>query len=300
MFKAAKQILVSARKGHYALPSFNTCNLEVSRALLLAAEAMNSPLMIQITESTARYAGLENIFGIVQQLERRASVPVCVHLDHGKDLALIRKCISIGFKSVMVDASKYPFAKNVAVTKKIVAMAKRKGCSVEAELGALKKIGSKEERLTDPKEAMLFVEKSGCDSLAVAIGTSHGAYKFEGKARLDFARLKEISGLVSVPLVLHGASSVPKELVRKCNRFGAKISNAKGVPESDLKKAIGLGVAKINIDTDLRLAFTAGIREFHAKNPEDFDPRNALLHAQNISQRVAEEKIALFGAKNRA
>lgn len=300
MFRAAKHLLVSARKGHYALPSFNTCNFEVSRALILAAEAMDSPLMVQITESSIRYAGLENIFGIVQELERNASVPVCVHLDHGKDLALVRKCISIGFKSVMVDASKYPFAKNVAVTKKVVAMAKGKGCSVEAELGALKKIGSKEEHLTDPKEAMLFVEKTGCDSLAVAIGTSHGAYKFDGKARLDLARLKEISRLVSIPLVLHGASSVPKGLVQKCNAFGAKISNAKGVPESELRKAIRLGVAKINIDTDLRLAFTAGMREFYAQNPKDFDPRPALLHAQGILQKVAGQKIAIFGAKNRA
>jgi fructose-bisphosphate aldolase class II len=300
MFSPSKPLLVSARKRRYALPAFNTCNLELSKALLSAAESMHAPLLIQVTEPTIRYAGLESIFGIVQRLEKQASVPVCIHLDHGKDLKLIKKCISLGFKSVMVDASKYSFEKNLALTKRVVAMARGKGCSVEAELGALKKIGSKEEHLTSPGEAMLFAEKSGCGSLAVAIGTSHGAYKFAGKAELDFARLKEISSLVAIPLVLHGASSVPKALVQECNRFGAKISGAKGVPEASLKRAIGLGIAKINIDTDLRLAFTAGMRGFYSKNPKDFDPRNALENAMFSVKEIAMRKIALFGAKNRA
>ncbi len=300
MFVSGRLPLNRARKQGYALPALNTNGLEMSKAIFSAAERMKAPLIIQVTESTISYAGIENIFGIVKQLERNAKIPVCIHLDHGRRLPIIRKCLSLGFKSVMIDASKFSLKKNIALTKKVVSLAKRKGCSVEAELGALKRIGSMEQRLTDPKEALLFVEKSGCDSLAIAIGTSHGAYKFSGKPRIDFARLKEISSLVSVPLVLHGASSVPKELVQKCNRFGAGLSHTKGVPGKDLKKAIRLGVAKINIDTDLRLAFTAGLREFHAKNPKDFDPRNALSHAQLLTQRVAEQKLVMFGAKGRA
>ena len=289
-----------ARRQHYALPAFNTANLELSRAIFLAAERMKTPLIIQVTEATAAYAGLENIFGIVQQLEKNSKIPVCLHLDHGKRLPLIKKAISLGFKSVMVDASKFSLKKNIAVTKKVVSMARRRDCSVEAELGSLKRIGSKQQHLTSPKEARLFVEKTGCDSLAVAIGTSHGAYKFRGKPKLDFERLEEISRLVSVPLVLHGASSVPKSLVQKCNRFGARLKSTVGVPEKDLRKAIRLGVSKVNIDTDLRLAFTAGLREFHAKNRRDFDPRNALSHAQLLVQRVAEQKLALFGARGKA
>ncbi len=300
MFKQAKPLLSKGLKGCYALPSFNTVNLEVSKAIFQAAEKARAPLMIQITETTIRYAGLENIFGIVQELERRAKIPVCIHLDHGKHLPLIKNCIDIGFKSVMVDASKYSLKKNIEITKRVVSMAKRKGCSVEAELGALKRLGSSDRHLTDPDEAKLFVEKTNCDSLAVAIGTSHGAFKFKERSKLDFSRLKEINELVSVPLVLHGASSVPKELVQKCNRFGAKISKAKGVSESDLRKAIKLGVAKINIDTDLRLAFTAGMREFFSKTPKNFDSRGALLNAQDLTQKVCEHKLALFGAKGKA
>lgn len=298
MFVQGKSLLRKAFRGNYAFPSFNTANLEVSKALLAAAERMKSPLMIQITESTIGYAGLEGIYGIVEQLEKESKVPVCIHLDHGRHMPIIKKCISLGFKSVMVDASKYSLRKNIAVTKKVVSMAKKKGCSVEAELGALKRIGSGS--LTDPGDAREFVDKSGCDYLAVAIGTSHGAHKFDGKAALDFGRLAEIRENVSVPLVLHGASSVPIGLVKHCNKFGAKLSKTKGVPETDLKKTIELGVSKINIDTDLRLAFTAGLREFHARHPENFDPRGALGLAMQYTREVAEHKIALFGAKNKA
>ncbi len=300
MFTLSKPLLGKARRRGYALPAFNTCNLGMSRALLAAAEAMKSPLLVQITESTIGYAGLESIFGIVQVLEKQSKVPVCIHLDHGRRLPIIRKCLSLGFKSVMVDASRYGLNKNISIVKKVVSMARRKNCSVEAELGSLKRIGSEAQHLTDPKQAKFFVEKTGCDSLAVAIGTSHGAHKFGGKPKLDFERLKEISELVSIPLVLHGASSVPISLVKKNNRFGARLSGTKGVPDKDLKKAIKFGVAKINIDTDLRLAFSAGIREFHARNPADFDPRHALRQGSSLVQDVAAQKIALFGARGKA
>jgi len=300
MLVASKSLMRKARKKHYAIPSFNTVNLEISKAIFGAAERMNAPLMIQVTETTIAYAGLENIFATVQQLEKESNVPVSIHLDHGKHLPLIKKVIGLGFKSVMVDASNYSFNKNVAITKKVVSMARRKGCTVEAELGALKRIGSKGQQLTDPKEAKLFVEKSGCDALAIAIGTSHGAHKFRRKPELDFERLEEISELVSIPLVLHGASSVPKTLVQKCNRFGAKLTKTAGVPEKDLRKAIKFGVAKVNIDTDLRLAFTAGLRTYLSKNPKDFDPRKALSLAQLYTQEVCEHKLKVFGTKGNA
>jgi fructose-bisphosphate aldolase class II len=300
MFISSKTLLRKARRGGYALPAFNTSNLETSKALLAAAEKAKSPLLIQITESTIKYAGLESIFAVVQQLEKHSKVPVCIHLDHGKHLPTIRKCLSLGFRSVMVDASRYSLKKNVAITKKAVSLAKRRGCSVEAELGSLKRIGSRGQNLTDPNQARLFVEATGCDSLAVAIGTSHGAHKFKAGPKLDFERLGEISETVSIPLVLHGASSVPSVLVKKNNQFGARLSSTAGVPDKDIKRAIKLGVSKINIDTDLRLAFSAGIREFHSRKPKDFDPRHALKHASSLVQEVAGQKIAWFGARGRA
>jgi len=298
MLVSGNALLSKASLGGYALPAFNTSDLETTLALFSAAEKMKAPLFIQVTESTARHAGLENIFAVVKQLEKTSSIPVCIHLDHGKDPQIIKKCLRLGFKSIMVDASRLPLKKNIAFTKKFVSMAKPKKCSVEAELGSLGRVGNV--KLTDPKQAKLFVEKTGCNYLAVAIGTSHGAYKFGGKPKLDLKRLCEIRELVSIPLVLHGASSVPAALVKKCNRFGAKISKARGVPEPSLRKAIKLGISKINIDTDLRLALTAGLREFHAKNPTDFDPRNALFHARRLMQKEAEHKIKLFGARGKA
>lgn len=298
MFVSGKTLLTKAKGKGYALPAFNTSNLEVSKALFAAAERMKAPLLIQTTESAIKYAGHENIVSLIKAMEKSADIPVCLHLDHGKNLRVVKKSIALGYKSVMIDASRHSFKKNVAVTRKVVRMAHAKKCSVEAELGALGRIGSV--KLTDPAQAEQFVKKTGCDSLAVAIGTSHGAYKFKAKPKIDLKRLKEISELVSIPLVLHGASAVPPSLVQKCNRFGGKLSKARGVPDNSLRKAIRLGVSKINIDTDLRLAFTAGLREFHAKNPKNFDPRDSLSLAELLTQEVAEQKLALFGAKGKA
>ena len=298
MFIASKALLQKAREHHYALPAFNTSNLEASKALLEAAEETHSPLLIQTTESAINYAGLLNLFSIIKTLALQSNIPVCIHLDHGKDLQLLKYCIQLGYKSVMVDASSRPFSQNVAITKKVVKIAHAKNCSVEAELGSLGRIGAAQ--LTDPKQAGQFAEKTGCDALAVAIGTSHGAYKFAGKPRIDLTRLKEISKAVSIPLVLHGASSVDRQLVGKANTFGAELKHTAGVADGDLKKAIKLGVAKINIDTDIRLAFTAGVREALAKNPAGFDPRGYLLSGQQEIKQVAMQKIRLFGAKGKA
>ncbi|MBN2067196.1 MAG: class II fructose-bisphosphate aldolase family protein [Candidatus Diapherotrites archaeon] len=298
MFVSSKSLLEKAREKHYALPAFNTSNLEMSKALFGAAEQMKAPLLVQTTPSSIEYAGLESIFSIIKTLSKNSKIPACIHLDHGRDLGLVKRCTALGYKSVMIDASRLPFNKNAALTRKAVKIAHWRGCSVEAELGSLGRLGKAS--LTDASQARLFVKKTGCDSLAVAIGTSHGAYKFKGKPKIDLERLREISELVSVPLVLHGASSVDKKLVKKANRYGAKLGHTAGVPMKDLKRAIKLGAAKINIDTDLRLAFTAALREFHAKNPKDFDPRNALEFAGQSVKKVAAEKIRAFGAKNRA
>lgn len=298
MFFSSKPLLKKARRYGYALPGFNTSNLEVTQALFKAAHEAKAPLLVQTTESTIKYAGLEAIFSLISSLERQSSVPVCIHLDHGKDIELIKRCLKLGYKSVMIDASRFPFEKNVAITKLVVAFAHRKRASVEAELGTLERPGKA--NLTDAERAKDFVEKTNCDALAVAIGTSHGAFKFEDAPRLDLERLKEISECVSVPLVLHGGSSVPKAIVNKANVFGALIQKAKGVPEKQVKKAVKLGVAKVNIDTDLRLVFTASLREFLAKNPKEFDLRNYLSQARNAVKELALEKMRLLGCAGKA
>jgi len=298
MFISSKQLLARAREHGYALPAFNTSNLEVSQALFQAAEKSRAPLLIQTTESTIKYAGLENIFSLVSSLESNSKVPVCLHLDHGKDLKLIKKCLDIGYKSVMIDASHHSFEKNVALTKKVVKLAHRKKASVEAELGTLGEQGKAV--LTNPAEAVAFVEKTGCDALAIAIGASHGAHKFAGSPNIDLARLKEISSIVSIPLVLHGASTVPKRLVNKANIYGARIRKAQGIPEKQLRKAVKLGIAKVNIDTDLRLAFTSSLLESLRKNPSKFDPRQHLEKARQAVAEVALEKISLLGCKGKA
>lgn len=298
MFVSGKTLLEKAREQNYAVPAFNTSNLEVTQALFGAAEQSNAPLLIQTTESAIEYAGLQNLFALISTMAKDSSIPVCIHLDHGKDLGLIKQCLELGYKSVMIDASHYPFGKNIALTKKVVALARKKKASVEAELGTLGRLG--QAMLTDAGQAKRFVEKTGCNSLAVAIGTSHGAYKFEGAPHIDLAGLKQISELVDVPLVLHGASSVPSSIVNKANKYGAQLRYAKGVPEKQLRKAIKLGVAKINIDTDIRLAFTASLREFLSKNPKAYDPREYLSCCREAVKEIALEKIRLFGCRGKA
>ncbi len=291
MFVKGTTLLGEAQKNNYAVPAFNTTNLEITQALFEAAKQARSPLWIQTTPSAIAYAGLNNLTALVSHMSSCRKVKTCIHLDHGKDFATVKKCVDLGYKSVMIDGSKLSYSKNIALTKKCSAYAHKKGASVEAELGA---IGSDSEKFTDPLQAKDFVNKTGCDSLAVAIGTSHGAYKFKEKAELDFARLKEIREIVSVPLVLHGASASEPVLVSKANAYGAKIHGAKGVPDSQIKKAIKFGVSKVNIDTDLRLAFTAGVRAFLKKNPSDFDPRSYLFAGREEVKREALKKINLL------
>ena len=223
---------------------------------------------------------------------------ICLHLDHGEDFEICKQCIDGGFTSVMIDGSKHPFEDNVALTKKVVEYAHAHGVVVEAELGKLAgvedniKVDSKSATYTDPEEAAEFVEKTGVDSLAIAIGTSHGAYKFSGDPQLDFDRLREIHKLIpDTPLVLHGASTVLPEFVDKCNRYGGNIPGAKGVPEEMITEAAKYGICKVNIDTDLRLAMTAEIRKYLAENPKEFDPRKYLGPARDAISSMVSHKI---------
>ena len=254
-----------------------------------------------------KYAGQTYIMKLVEAaLTEDPSIPVCVHLDHGPSFEMCRDCIDGGFTSVMIDGSSLPFEENIALTKKVVEYAHPRGVWVEAELGRLagieEHVVSEGHSFTDPDEAVEFVEKTGCDSLAVAIGTSHGAYKFKGEAKLDFPRLKTIcEKLPNYPLVLHGASSVPQEFVELCNKYGGNVGGAKGVPEDMLREAARMGVCKINVDTDIRLALTASIRQFMVEHPEAFDPRQYLKPAREAVYKMVARKIRdVMGSSGKA
>ncbi len=305
MLVTNKDLMVPARKNGYAIPALNVQNLESLTAVAEAAVEEKSPVILQITPSVIKYAGMPYIVGLAKSAAQLAVTPLSIHLDHGEDFDVASKCIDAGFTSVMIDGSFLKFDENVAVTKRVVAVAHAKGVSVEAELGRLagieeRSVEEKEAICTDPENAKEFVEKTGVDALAVAIGTSHGAYKFKVEAKLDIERLRTISQKVSIPLVLHGASSVPQWLVEKANKYGAELSGAKGIPEEEYKKAIALGIAKINIDTDLRLAFTATVREVLQNSPKEFDPRKILGPAKEAMKNVAKGKMQLFGSSGKA
>jgi len=283
----------------------NVQNLESLTAVAEAAAEEKSPVIIQITPSVIKYAGLQYIAGLAKTATALQPVPMAIHLDHGDSFDTAAECVEAGFSSVMIDGSFLKFEENVALAKRVVDMAHPKGVSVEAELGKIagieeRTVAEKEAILTDPDSAVEFVEKTGVDTLAVAIGTSHGAYKFKGEAKLDLKRLKMISEKVSIPLVLHGASSVPQLLIEKANKYGAALSGAKGIPEDEYRKAIALGIAKVNIDTDLRLAFTASVREVLANSPKEFDPRKILGPAREAMKEVAKDKMRLFGSAGKA
>jgi fructose-bisphosphate aldolase class II len=300
-----KDLMVPARKKGYAIPALNVQNLESLTAVAEAAVEEKSPVILQITPSVIKYAGLPYIVGLAKTAAQLASVPISLHLDHGEDYETAAKCVEVGFTSVMIDGSFLKFDENIAVTKRVVETAHPKGASVEAELGKLagieeRSVEEKDAILTDPNTAAEFVEKTNVDTLAVAIGTSHGAYKFKSEVKLDLERLESISQKISIPLVLHGASSVPQWLVEKATKYGATLGGAKGIPEDQYKKAIALGIAKINIDTDLRLAFTATVREVLANSPKEFDPRKILGPAKEAMKQVAKSKMQLFGSSGKA
>jgi fructose-bisphosphate aldolase, class II len=306
MLVNTKRMLKKAQKEGYAVGAFNTSNLEFTKSIIRAAEELKSPVIIQTSVSAINYAGISEIHSIVSGLAKKSKVPVAFHLDHGPDLLWAKKCLSNGYTSVMIDASSLPFKENVSVTKKVVTAAKKIGASVEAELGALQgieddvNVSASNAFLTDPLEAKKFVELTGCDSLAVAIGTSHGPYKFKDKSKLDFSRLKDIREVVKVPLVLHGASSIPVKIVSKTQKFGGSLKNAHGVSDSDLKKAIKLGICKVNIDSDLRLVFNASLREFVSLNPGIYDPRTILSFTNDAIYEFVKQKMKVLGSVGKA
>ena len=295
-----------AQQGKYAVGAFNTSNLEITQAILEAAAENSSPVIIATSQSAIKYAGIETLSNLVRTLAGHLSIPVSLHLDHGTDYDIIIGCLRHGWTSVMIDGSHAPLEENIAMTREIVKVAHAAGISVEAELGRLVgvedqiSVKAEDAHLTDPDEAVRFVSETGCDTLAVAIGTSHGAYKFKGEAKLDFDRLKAIIREVEVPLVLHGASSVKREIVEKGAQYGARLPGAAGVPDEHIRKAISLGITKVNIDTDLRLAFTADTREFLAQQPEVFDPRKILGAGRQGMKELVKEKIALLGSVGKA
>lgn len=284
--------------GRYAVGAFNVNNMEIIQGIVDAAKEEQAPLVLQVSAGARKYAKHIYLMKLIEAAVEDTGLPICLHLDHGEDFTVCKDCIDGGFTSVMIDGSKLPFEENIALTKKVVEYAHARGVVVEAELGRLAgvedavSVDAANATYTDPGQAAEFVRRTGCDSLAVAIGTSHGAYKFSGEAKLDFDRLERIAKLMpGFPLVLHGASTVLPEFVAKCNQYGATIKDAKGVPEEMLRKAGAMGVCKINIDTDLRLAMTASVREHLANNPADFDPRQYLKPAREAIKNMVKHKI---------
>lgn len=319
MLTALNSILPKARRGGYAVPAFNINNLEICQAVIDAAEALKSPVILQTSEGAIGYAGMEYLAAIARVAAKNASVPVVFHLDHGKNEKLVREAIHSGFyTSVMFDGSLLPFKQNVAHTRAIVKLAHARKMSVEAELGPiagtedLVSVREREAFFTDPAQAEIFVKETGCDALAVSIGTAHGAYKSSpplqggagggSKSKLDLKRLAEIGKRVHIPLVLHGASSIGKKWINRLHKQCAKLGDcdrlvgAEGISLVEEKKAIKLGVAKINIDSDLRIAFTAGVRETILTNHSVFDPRKILGPARAAMTELVKEKIRAFGS----
>lgn len=283
MLVTGKEILLDAQKNGYAVGAFNVNNMETIQAIIEAAEETRSPVILQASQGGLKYAGVEYIATLGKLAAQNATVPVALHLDHGTDFEQIMLCIRNGFSSVMIDASKYSLEENIAYTKKIVELAHAVGVTVEAELG---KIGGTEDDIvvserdatfTDPDEAKKFAEETGVDYLAIAVGTAHGVYK--GTPKLDYDRIEAIRNIVDIPLVLHGSS---------------------GISEEAIKKAVPLGIAKINIDTDLRIKFAEGVKDFLKENPDEIDPRKILGPAKQAMKEKIIEKMNIFGSSGKA
>mgnify|MGYP000872404745 CR=1 FL=1 len=283
MLMTGKELLLDAQKNRYAVGAFNVNNMEIIQAIINAAEELESPVILQASQGGLKYAGVEYIAALGKLAGRKANVPVALHLDHGTDFEQVMQCIRHGFTSVMIDGSRFPLEENIAFTKRVVEIAHSVGVTVEAELG---KIGGTEDHITvsekdatftDPEEARIFVEETGVDYLAIAVGTAHGVYK--GEPKLDYDRIKAIREVVDIPLVLHGSS---------------------GVPSESLQKAISLGICKINIDTDIRASFAQAVKEFVKNNPDEIDPRKILSPATKAMTETIKEKMRIFGSAGRA
>ena len=304
-----KEMFEKSMKEGFAIGAFNINNMEMIQGIVDAAAEENAPVILQVSSSAIKYARINYLMKMVQAaVEEHPNIPIAIHLDHGPDFETAKMCIDNGFTSVMIDGSKYDFEENVALTKKVVDYAHEHGVTVEAELGKLAgieddvNVSEADAMYTDPEQAKEFVERTGCDSLAIAIGTSHGAYKFKGEAKLRFDILKQIKEKIpNTPIVLHGASTVIPELLDMCNKYGGNIPGAKGVPDEILHEASTSGVSKINVDTDLRLAMTGAIRKVLSEDPSVFDPRKYLTPARALVEETVEHKIRdVFGCSNKA
>ncbi len=306
MLVTGSEILVPARNGKYGVASFNTNDLEITQAIIHTAEKLRSPVMVQISEGARKYAGTEDLANLVADLARRSSIPVAIHLDHGSSYESCLSAIKAGFTSIMIDASHHQFAENVLETRRVVEAAHAMGITVEAEIGRLGgveehiEVDAKDAFLTDPDEALRFVEQTGVDYLAIAIGTSHGAYKGKGRPFIDQARIAKIGSMLSIPLVAHGSSGVPQEIVQRFRDSGGDIGEAFGIADEDLAQACQNGISKVNVDTDLRLAFTVGVREVLQKSPKEFDPRKILGPARDLMAQIVEHKIKVLGSVGKA
>lgn len=303
-----KEMLNKAYQGGYAIGAFNVNNMEMVQGIVDAAKAQNAPIILQVSAGARKYAKQSYLMKLVEAAVEDTGLPIALHLDHGADFEICKACIDAGFTSVMIDGSHHDFQTNIELTKKVVDYAHERGVAVEGELGRLAgveddvNVSADDAKYTDPDQVQEFVEKTGVDSLAIAIGTSHGAFKFKGEPRLRYDILEEVGKrLPGFPIVLHGASSVVPEYVEMINQYGGKMEGAQGVPEEMLRKAAEMAVCKINIDSDLRLAVTAGIRKHLAENPEHFDPRQYLGDARSFVKEIVEHKlINVLGCNGKA
>jgi len=306
----SKEMFKKAYEGGYAIGAFNVNNMEIIQGITEAAQEVNAPLILQVSAGARKYAKHVYLMKLIEAAIEDTGLPICVHLDHGDSFELCKSCIDGGFTSVMIDGSHLPFEENIKLTKQVVDYAHAHGVVVEGELGRLAgievavNVSEKDAAYTDPDQVEEFVSKTGVDSLAIAIGTSHGAYKFKPgqKPQLRFDILEEVSKrLPGFPIVLHGASSVMPEYVEMINKNGGKMPDAIGIPESMLRQAASMAVCKINIDSDLRLAMTGTIRQYFAEHPDHFDPRQYLKPArENIKQLVKHKLVEVLGCAGKA
>jgi len=305
-----EKMFKKAYDGGFAVGAFNVNNMEIMQGIVEACSEENAPLILQISKGARAYANIKYLRALIDTALEESDLPIAMHLDHGDTFDLCQACVDDGFTSVMIDASHEPFEQNVAVTRQVVEYAHENKVTVEAEIGQLGGIeedvvGVSEDdvmdHLTDPKEAVEFVKQTGCDSLAVACGTSHGAYKFKTEPKLAFNVIEEIGNLLpGFPLVMHGSSSVPQEFINLINQYGGNMPNTMGVPEEALKQAAKLAVCKINIDTDLRLALTAKIREVFSTSPAEFDPRKYLGPGRAAIKEMVKHKLHVLGCGGKA
>jgi fructose-bisphosphate aldolase class II len=308
---SSKKMFQMAYKNGYAIGAFNVNNMEIIQGIIAAVREEKAPVILQISKGAREYASISYLRAIIDvAVKENPDIPVCMHLDHGDTFELCKQCVDDGYTSVMVDASHFSFEENVKLTKKVVEYAHAHGVVVEAELGQLGGIEDQVvgvsaddvfKHLTDPNQVVEFVEKTGCDSLAIACGTSHGAYKFKTEQKLAFDVIEAVGKkLPGFPLVMHGASSVLPEFVKLINKYGGKMPDAMGVPESAISRAVKMAVCKVNIDTDLRMAMTASIRQVFAEKPGEFDPRKYLGPAREAIKGMIKHKLNVLGCAGKA